>query len=164
LLCSLFYYFVYQPHINSSDYTIQDESKFWTFTWNYCALTAKTECWFDTAAWFSVYGGDCQVLGDLGTQSLTAIDSSNPSKGVSLQYTTQDWCGDLYVGVIIDHLCDSSVDTIENVDVIPFEGATCTSRITVKSKYGCPREPGTTLGPVVPNSGGIGGGWIFIIM
>ena len=58
----------------------------------------------------------------MGTQKLSLLDPGNPQKGISLEYTTQDWCGDLYVGVKIDHLCDPNVPAIQNVQVIPFEG------------------------------------------
>jgi len=149
------------PLNTGDDYTISDDSGFWKFVWNYCALTSQEECFTDTAAWFSVYGGDCQILGDLGTQKMSPIDTNDPAKGVSLAYTTLDWCGDLYVGVVIDHVCDPAIPVLKTVQVVPFEGGSCTTRITVRSIHGC----GTADGPTSPpSSGGIGWGWWFIII
>jgi hypothetical protein len=60
--------------------------------------------------------------GDLGTEKFSLFDANNPSKGITLTYVTQDWCGDLYVGVVIEHMCDPAVETLANVKVVPFEG------------------------------------------
>jgi len=155
----------------NDQYTVVDSSTgYWKFWFNYCALTSTKVCWFSTPAFFTVGDDDedCYDLGQLSSMKITQLDANNFAKGARVSYKTDNWCGQTSIlGIEIDTQCDQSVEW-KFVSAEAYAKGTCTMSVVTKSKYACAvadsSGSGSGTGEITPESGGISGGTIFLII
>jgi len=126
---------------SNSEYTARDNlTGYWTFHFNFCALTSNNKCWQSTPAYFTVGDDedDCYNLGTLNSMKIAPIDKNNFYTGARLSYQTDTWCGRTSIlGIEIDTYCDKKVDWVL-LYADAYSNSTCVMKITARSKYACP--------------------------
>ena len=142
---------------NAPSYTIIDgdipctpeKEPAFSYVWNFCSAVTQVP---DTCSnmgksgvalqWINLGkdGSDCYIIGKYDSNkddlSYKLIDSSDPTKGISMSYPTGEKCDTFGVmrSATIDVQCANTKTTIISAQ----EPSPCQYHMTMKSVYGCP--------------------------
>jgi hypothetical protein len=77
-----------------------------------------------------------------GSVNYKLIDTTNPSRGVGIQYTGGDPCGSMKKqrSLTVWMQCDEKADTTISQNEVVLESASCAYEIFLKTAFGCPAE------------------------
>ena len=127
----------------------------YSYLWNFCDDVTSSSKLFPLGVCTSAQSGaviqylnrtsdgykECNVVGRYDSNNdkndYSLMDSNDPSKGVSMKYSSGDKCtGDVLRSATIDVVCDNVKSIVESA----LEPSYCQYHMVMRSYYGCPTE------------------------